>query len=295
MGMVTNLKDRISDFYASTDTLVRYYNDIRPYKVMTIEEEREAFYLVQNGNTSEKKEARDKIINCNQRFVIAMAKKYASCDKKSLLDFIEAANLGLMEAIDCFDMKKNVKFTSFAVWYVRRAINKYKASYGTVVKRTNISKTNHLISQIKHKFIQQEQRSPTSEEIVEILNKKYGTNLTNIADVFDVQSIPIVNSVEDEDEIENAQYVKASMVHNEINRSIDIEWAKYTASKLLNKLPTRESNILKMSFGIGYDRQYEIDEIATQIGLTSERVRQLRLLALQKLKDIASGNKIYPE
>lgn len=290
--MVINLKNRISDFYTQTDTLTRYYNDIRPHKVLSVEEERAAFMMLRNGSDADKMAAKEKIVNSNQRFVVSVAKKYASCDKSSLLDIIEAANLGLLEAIDYFDVDKGNRFTSFAVWYIRRAVIQYKTQYGSVVKRTNLSKTQHLIGQIKHQFLQQEHRQPTPEEIKDILNKKYGVNIGNVSDVFDVQAIPITTVFDgDDDEVEMSQYTHASMQQNNVIRTIDIDWAKNTASRLLSKLPARESKILRMSFGIGYDREYEIEEIADEFGLTNERIRQLKVAALAKLSSMYANNK----
>lgn len=285
--MIVNLKNGISDFYEQTDTLVRYYNDIRGYKVLTPQEEKDAFILLKDGNEKEKKEARDMIIQSNQRFVVAMAKKYSTNDKSYLLDLIDVGNEGLIEAIDLFNVEKGVKFTSFAVWYVRRAINNFKISYGEIVKKTNISKTKHLMSQIKRKFIQKEHRSPTPEEIKDILSKEYGVVLNNTSDVFDLKSVSITSSFGDKDDDEDVElmdYTRASMQHNAYNREIDIDWAKNIVTRLLSKIPKREAVILQMSFGIGYDREYELEEIAQTLGLSNERIRQLRIMALDRLQ-----------
>ena len=109
--MVVNLKTPNSDYFERTETLVRYYEDIRKYDVLTNEEELELFEMIKNGNKFEKQVAKEKLINCNQRFVVAVAKRYATND--NILDLINEGNIGLMEALENFKVEKGVKFTKF--------------------------------------------------------------------------------------------------------------------------------------------------------------------------------------
>lgn len=282
--MVVNLK--ASNLFERTETLVRYYRDIRKYNLLTIEEEKELFKLLKNGTKKEKEYAREKIINCNQRFVVSVAKFFGTND--NILDLINEGNIGLMEAINSFDETKEVKFSSYAIWYIRRAINLYCINYGNVVKKTNLSQTYHIISQATNKFIQKEFRNPSIEELRDILKNDYNINIKNINDIIDTKVLSIdkgFNSEDDEDSnigdmnLYNSYSSNTNIYENTANN----EFNDKLVSSLLKKLTPREQEIIKMVFGIGYDREYELQEISKKVGLTTERVRQLKSSILEKL------------
>jgi RNA polymerase primary sigma factor len=196
--MVVNLKSPTTDYFERTETLTRYYEDIRKYDVMSEEKEVEMFNLFKNGNKQEQEYARNFIINANQRFVVAMAKRFAT--NENILDLISEGNIGLIEAMKDFDVTKGNKFITFAVWYVRRAINNYCINYGNLVKKTNLSKTYHVIAQATNKFIQTEYRKPTLEELLEIVNKEHKADIKSIEDIIDTKISSIDEGFNSEDD-----------------------------------------------------------------------------------------------
>lgn len=285
--MVVNLKSPNTDYFERTETLVRYYEDIRKYDVMSLDEEVEMFELLKNGNKFEQKIARENIINCNQRFVVAVAKRYAT--NENVLDLINEGNIGLMEAIKEFDYTKGYKFTTWAVWYIRRAINQYCINYGNLIKKNNISKTYHVISQATNKFIQQEFRKPTLEELASILKDEYDVEIKSLDDIIDTKISSIdegFNSDNDDDAniADMSLYNSFSASANDYEKISNGDFNKRLIVNLLRKLPEREKTIIKMTFGIGYDREYELQEIAKVLNLTTERVRQLKNNVIEKLK-----------
>ena len=153
----------VSDFFERTECLKSYYEDIRRYPLLTKEEEYNLFEKYYNGSNFEKEKAREKIINHNLRFVVSVAKKYAN--NENILDVIEEGTMGLIEALESFDYTKGYKFISYAVHYIRRAINQYRVEYDDLVKKTNYNKTFHLMTKTKNEFIQQNHRQPTLEEL----------------------------------------------------------------------------------------------------------------------------------
>lgn len=285
--MVVNLKSPNTDYFERTETLVRYYEDIRKYDVMSLDEEVEMFELLKNGNKFEQKIARENIINCNQRFVVAVAKRYAT--NENVLDLINEGNIGLMEAMKEFDYTKGYKFTTWAVWYIRRAINQYCINYGNLIKKNNISKTYHVISQATNKFIQQEFRKPTLEELASILKDEYDVEIKSLDDIIDTKISSIdegFNSDNDDDAniADMSLYNSFSASANDYEKISNGDFNKRLIVNLLRKLPEREKTIIKMTFGIGYDREYELQEIAKVLNLTTERVRQLKNNVIEKLK-----------
>ncbi len=285
--MVVNLKSPTTDYFERTETLTRYYEDIRKYDVMSEEKEVEMFNLFKNGNKQEQEYARNFIINANQRFVVAMAKRFAT--NENILDLISEGNIGLIEAMKDFDITKGNKFITFAVWYVRRAINNYCINYGNLVKKTNLSKTYHIIAQATNKFIQTEYRQPTLEELLEIVNKEHKADIKSIEDIIDtkISSIDEGFNSEDDDAVfgEMSLYNSYSSSFNEYEKISNDDFNNKLISSMLGKLPEREKTIIKMVFGIGYYREYELQEIAEELGLTTERVRQIKNSVIQEIKE----------
>jgi RNA polymerase primary sigma factor len=286
--MVVNLKTQ-SDIFQRTETLTRYFEDIRKYKGLSLEEETELFYNFHNAlNQKEKEKIKKQIVNANYRFVVAIAKKFATND--NLLDLISEGNIGLLEAVDKFDPSKGVKFSTFAVWYIRRAINLYNINFGNTVTKSNISKTYHVISQATNKFVQKENRQPTLDELKDILVDEYNISIKDADDVMDTKFISIDESdYKDEDDINNS-YMKDYNVNsastNLCEKGVENEFNGTLVKCMLNELTTKEQEIIKFSFGIGCDREYELQEIAEKMNITSERVRQIKRDALQKLKSV---------
>lgn len=285
--MVVNLKSPTTDYFERTETLTRYYEDIRKYDVMSEEKEVEMFKLFKNGNKQEQEYARNFIINANQRFVVAMAKRFAT--NENILDLISEGNIGLIEAMKDFDVTKGNKFITFAVWYVRRAINNYCINYGNLVKKTNLSKTYHIVAQATNKFIQTEYRQPTLEELLEIVNKEHKADIKSIEDIIDtkISSIDEGFNSEDDDAVfgEMSLYNSYSSSFNEYEKISNEDFNNKLISSMLGKLPEREKTIIKMVFGIGYYREYELQEIAEELGLTTERVRQIKNSVIKEIKE----------
>ena len=285
--MVVNLKSPTSDYFERTETLVRYYEDIRKYDVMSEEKEVEMFNLLKSENKKEREYAKNYIINCNQRFVVAMAKRFAT--NENILDLINEGNIGLMEAMEKFNVDEGNKFITFAVWYVRRAINNYCINYGNMVKKTNVSKTYHVIAQATNKFIQTEYRQPTLEELLDILNKEYKADIKTIDDLLDTRISSIDEGFNSDDDSTNIAemsiYNSYSASANDYEKISNDDFNNKLISSMLGKLPEREKTIIKMVFGIGYYREYELQEIAEELGLTTERVRQIKNAVLKDIKD----------
>lgn len=284
--MIVNLKTTATDFFTRTETLMQYYDDIRKYPLLTQDDEQKLFNIIKFGSKEQKRKATITLVNSNQRLVVSAAKKYGT--KDNILDLINEGNFGLLEAIEKFDLSKNVRFATFAVWYIRRAINLYCINYGNMVTKTNFAKTYHIRSQATSKFIQQEGRQPTLEELKDFINENYDIDIKDTLDIIDTRFISIDDESNDSDESQNygdlMLFKNANSDINGYESVANSEFNNVLVKTLLSKLNEREQEIIKLSFGIGCEREYELQEIAHKIGMTSERVRQIKLQALNKLK-----------
>ena len=291
MALVINLKADTGLVDRSENT-TRFYKDIEDFPTFTKEEEIEWFNKYKHGTDEEKEMARDYIMLCNQRLVVAAAKKWAKTD--SLMDYVNEANFGLLEAMEKFDTSFDVKFASYAMWFIKRAINKYICGDSQIVKRPNFSKTFHVISKATNDFLQNNERTPTSDELFDIVTSKYGKDIKDKNDIMDLKVSYVDDSANDEDDSTNygdmAAYNRVSASYNDYEEQETNEFNKKLVSSLLNKLSPRKQQIIKMRFGMyeednGLRREYEREEIGDVLGLTSERVRQLELAAMDEIKE----------
>ena len=286
--MVINLRTPNSNYLERTDTLMRFYEDIRRYDILSIEEEKELIEMYQHGSKEEKEFAKNELITRNQKFVVAAAKRYATND--NILDLINEGNLGLIEALDTFKVGKGCdRFMSWAVWNIKRSINNYCIKYGNVVRKNNLSKTYHVISQATNKFIQREFRQPTLEELSKILMEEYKVKINNLGDILETKITSIDETCGSDDDNNLGDIIifnNSSSSYNDYEKTTDNDFNKTLTKSLLNKLSEREKTIIMMSFGLGeYDREYEINEIADKLSLTPERVRQLKINVINQIKE----------
>ena len=187
--------------------------------------------MIKNGNKFEKQVAKEKLINCNQRFVVAVAKRYATND--NILDLINEGNIGLMEALENFKVEKGVKFTTWAVWFIRRAINLYCINYGNLVRKTNLSQTYHVVSQATNKFIQTEYRQPTLEELAELLKDEHDVDIKNLSYIIDTKFTSIDEGFNSNDD--DSSNVGEMNVFNEYSASFN-DYEKVSNNEFNNKL-----------------------------------------------------------
>lgn len=290
MSLIINLKADTGLVDRSENT-TRFYKDIKDFKPFTREEEIEWFTMLHNGTPSEKKKAREHIILCNQRLVIAAAKNYATTD--TLTDYINEANFGLFEAVDKFDLSKGTRFASYAMWFILRSINKYKYVTSQMIAKTNYTKTFHVMSKAKNGFIQDNEREPTNEELLEIMNDVYHKEIKDKYDLIDMRMESIDIEGDDSEETSGMgttmDFNRTSASYNDSEVKVQEDFNKKLVSSLLSILTPREREIMKMRFGMyednGLTREYELNEIGDKLGLTSERVRQLEISSLKKLKE----------
>lgn len=285
--MVVNLSSPSNNYLIRTDTLIQYYEDVRKFGVLTREESEALFEIYKDKESSDEERAyaRETIINANQRFIIAIAKKYATDD--NVLDVINEANIGLMEAIDKFDASVGVSFMTFAVHYIRRNINNYLINYKELVKQSGKSKTYHVISKATNKFMQRELRQPTEEELKDLIKEEYGVDINSTLDVIDCRTLSIDNSFAEEDDRNDcvlSEYNTKSASLNDCEVSQEKDYATFITKSLLGKLKPKEAEVISLLFGVNEYRPLEIQEVAERTGYTTERIRQMKTEILNKLR-----------
>ena len=279
-----NLKEKKTGFIATNDTINSYLKDVNKYKVLTASEEAELVKKMKDGDES----ARERLITSNLRFVYAVAKRYANND--NLSDIVEEGNAGLITALNAYDPEKGSRFLSCAVWYITRSILAYLNGENLLIRKTNNTKTVYKIPKIREKFYAENNRYPDTDELAAILEAEYGIKIKDKTDLFDVSTTSISTCYDDEDDkaFENSVYfTEKTAVENDYVSEIDKEHNSSVSGALMSNLSERERTIVKMAFGIDYNKEYTNAEIAEEIGMSSERVRQLKNGAIEKMKKLA--------
>ena len=255
--------------------LKNYLNQISKFPTISQEEEKRLGRLIQKGD----KDARKRLIEANLRFVVSFVKKYQGMGI-GLLDLIHEGNLGLIEAAKRFDPKRNVKFISYAVWWIRQAIIHALTQYSRIYHLPQ--KLSDRISDMKRKIFELKGelgREPTREEIA----KRMGITTDEVEDLelFDEKNVSLSDklydeSVEVEDKLKDtlAPSVEYQIVKNSIQQQI---------RELLEELDVKEVRVLKLRFGLDDDRPRTLQEIGDIMNLTRERIRQIEQKAMRKL------------
>lgn len=295
-----------SNFVQRTEAVKAFLADINKTKVMTAQEEKDLFAKYEDSvervksvtNSSlpaEQKQSiisreekiqtdiRNEIILRNQRFNFAVAKRYDT--KEILMDLVNVGTIGMYEAFEKYDYKEGVRFCSFAVWYIRRAINAYLVKENLTVRSVNNTRVIPKVKKIENDFYLKNGRRPSGVEVMDILLEKYGIEVAAESDIYGVKVESIDASLgEDEDNTfeKCSDFNAATASKNAFEEEIDNESLSVDTKRALSVLNEREKTIVCMSAGYGYTKEYKDKEIAEVLGLTSERVRQLRHSAIKK-------------
>ncbi|MBS7399811.1 MULTISPECIES: RNA polymerase sigma factor RpoD/SigA [Hallella] len=263
------------------EALDKYLVEIGRVPMITVEEEIELAQKIKKGGR-EGERAKDKLVKANLRFVVSVAKQYQH-QGLGLTDLIDEGNIGLVKAAEKFDETRGFKFISYAVWWIRQSILQAIAEQSRIVRLPlnqvgALSKINAEIS----KFEQENQRRPSVHEL---------SDLTNIDETKIDQTIKADNhhmSIDapfQEDDDNSMADVLASGEDSRADKHVDYESMSHELDTVLrNVLKDREITIVRECFGIGCNEK-GLEEIGDQLGLTRERVRQIREKSIVKLRE----------
>ena len=269
-------------------TIEKYFNDLSKEERITPEEEADLAQRIRTGDNV----ALEKLVKANLRFVISVAKQYQNRNIP-LNDLINEGNIGLIKAAQKFDETKGFKFISYAVWWIRQSILQAINNHSKIV-RIPANKKSHInqIKKVYSSFEQVYEREPTPEELAEILEQNPSDIYNTLNADFSKTSLdaPFSNDGEGNlyDVMENNS-IEDTDYKMEYTQSL-----KHETLRTLKTLDAREMEVIKMSFGIDCDHAMNFAEIGDGMGLTRERVRQIREKALRKLKS-TSRQKLLKE
>lgn len=260
-----------------------YMNDMRKYGTIDDVKTKEYLKMYKNGSAKEKKIAKERIVGGHQRFVLSVANKFAN--EENLMDVISEGNIGLMKAIDEYDIDSDVKFTTYAMYWIRKAVIGYVTTEEPIVVPNNAIKLATYVPKIKQEFWKNNCRQPTVEEIQEIMLEKYHLNFSNKEDLTSYQSVSIDEKYEEDDDgqefMECSAYTSRTATCNTDGFAKGDD-AKVVVDNILSTLNERDAYIVKCIYGIGCESK-SMDDIAAEVGISHERVRQIAVNSVKKL------------
>lgn len=268
----------------SSEALDKYLVEIGREPMITVDEEIELAQEIHKGGRKGER-AKEKLIKANLRFVVSVAKQYQH-QGLSLTDLIDEGNIGLVKAAEKFDETRGFKFISYAVWWIRQSILQAIAEQSRIV-RLPLNQVSAIskINQVTNEFIQQHNRHPSIHELSELT----GIDESRIrqSQNADNHHMSIDAPFSDDDDNSMADMLSGGE-GSRTDRSVDFESMSDDLKAVLKKtLKDREITIVTECFGIGCHEK-GLEEIGTEMGLTRERVRQIREKAIEKIRE--SGN-----
>lgn len=260
-----------------TQSLDKYLHEIGKVELITAEEEVTLARKIKTGDA----ESLNRLIKANLRFVVSVSKQYQN-QGLSLPDLINEGNLGLIKAAQRFDETRGFKFISYAVWWIRQSILQALAEQARIVrlplnKIGSINKINKTFTELEQEF----EREPTAEEIATVLEmspddvkralQSSNRHLSMDAPISDDEEGDLYDIFINKDSPEPDKNLLTESLRREIERA-------------LTTLSGRESDILRLYFGLSGNPPHTLEEIGEKFGLTRERVRQIKEKSIRKLK-----------
>jgi RNA polymerase primary sigma factor len=261
---------------ATTDALQLFLNEAGRYKLLTAEEEVELAKRIERGD----KHAKDLMINSNLRLVVSIAKRYQG-HGLSLLDLIQEGIIGLIRAVEKFDYRRGFKFSTYATWWIRQAVQRGVANKSRTIRiPVHIVEREQKIARAERELVVKLGRQPTDQELARAAKLP-------VKQVLEVkQAARAVTSLDrpigDEGSGSYGDLFAAEQAGTE--EEIEISLREETLHKAIADLPDREQKVLNLRYGMNGDREpMSLEAIGKELGITRERVRQIEANALETL------------
>ncbi|HET8820406.1 MAG TPA: sigma-70 family RNA polymerase sigma factor [Thermoleophilaceae bacterium] len=257
------------------DTLQLFLRDIRRHPLLTAEEEIELAKRIERGDL----EAKERMVNSNLRLVVSLARKYQG-HELSLLDLIQEGILGLIRAAEKFDWRKGYKFSTYATFWIRQAIQRGLANQGRTIRLpVHIGQRERKISRAERELAVELERTPTDEEIA----KRADISLKELEETREYSRIvtSLERPVGEEGDTELGDLLPSDAP--EPVEEVEIGLRQEAVHRALENLSEQEQAVIRLRYGINGDSPTPLREAGKRLGLSPERVRRIEHKALERL------------
>jgi RNA polymerase primary sigma factor len=260
---------------ATTDSLQLFLNEAGRYPLLTAAEEVELAKRVERGDPA----AKDRMINSNLRLVVSIAKRYQG-HGLSLLDLIQEGVIGLIRAVEKFDWRRGYKFSTYATWWIRQAVQRGVANKSRTIRiPVHIAEREQRIGRAERELVAKLGRPPTDEEIAKAarLSIKHLNEVRAAARAVTSLDKPLG----EDNDASIGDLVPTDQ--ESIEEEVQVSLTEATLHAAVASLPDREASVLRLRYGLAGEEPKSLEEIGRTLGLTRERVRQIESQALQRL------------
>jgi RNA polymerase primary sigma factor len=261
----------------TSDTLQLFLRDVRRHPLLSADEEVELARRIERGDL----EAKERMVNSNLRLVVSLAKKYQG-HELALLDLIQEGILGLIRAAEKFDWRKGYKFSTYATFWIRQAIQRGLANQGRTIRiPVHIGQRERKIARVERELAAQHGRPPTDEEVAA------GAEIT-LEELNETREVMrTITSLERPVGTEGDTELGDLLASDEIepHEEVEIGLRDQTVRAALEQLPEQEREVIDLRFGLGGAEPTPLREAGRQLGLSPERVRRIEHKALERLAE----------
>ena len=267
------------------DPVRMYLKEIGQIKLLSIEEELELADRIASGD----EQAKATLAEANLRLVVSIAKRYVGRGML-FLDLIQEGNIGLMKAVEKFDVEKGFKFSTYATWWIRQAITRAIADQARTIRvPVHMVETINKLARIERQLTLELNREPTEEELA----KKMGTSPDKIREIYKIRQEPVSleTPIGEEDDSHLGDFIPDETNMSPEDFAIN-ELLKDEISEVLLTLTEREGKVIRLRFGLEDGRPRTLEEVGQLFGVTRERIRQIEAKALRKLRHPSRSRKL---
>ncbi len=262
----------------TTDSLQLFLNEAGRYPLLTAAEEVELAKAIASGDRA----AKERMVNSNLRLVVSIAKKYQG-HGLSLLDLIQEGIIGLIRAVEKFDWRRGFKFSTYATWWIRQAVQRGVANKSRTIRiPVHIVEREQKIARAERELILQNERAPSDEELAEKtkLSVKHVKEVRTAARTVASLDKPLG------DDTDTAFGDLVAQESGNLEEEVVVSFGDDALHRAIETLPDREKFVIKLRYGLDGDPDPKsLEEIGRQMGITRERVRQIEMQALSRLAE----------
>lgn len=274
-----NFEDETPNLDPAFNSSVKIYlKEIGEYPLLSKEEEMRLAAKAAEGSMK----AREKLINCNLRLVVYIAKRYSG-HGLSLLDMIQEGNIGLMKAVEKFDYTKGYKFSTYATYWIKQSISEAIMKQSRNIRiPINIIERISAIRKVEKEYQQKFERDPSMKEVAAALK----LDIKKIKEAYDwmndTTSLDV--TIGDDEDVTIGSFVEDESV-KESFEAINNENQYNALYEILDTLNDKEKTVILRRFGIGFERAETLEEIGKSMALSRERIRQIEADAMRKMRN----------
>ena len=267
------------------DPVRMYLKEIGQIKLLTMDEELDLADRIIAGDET----AKSRLAEANLRLVVSIAKRYVGRGML-FLDLIQEGNIGLMKAVEKFDVTKGYKFSTYATWWIRQAITRAIADQARTIRvPVHMVETINKLARIQRQLTLELNREPSEEELA----KKMNTTVEKIRDIYKISQEPVSleTPIGEEDDSHLGDFIKDERNVSPEEYATN-ELLKDEISEVLLTLTEREEKVIRLRFGLEDGKSRTLEEVGQMFGVTRERIRQIEAKALRKLRHPSRSRKL---